>query len=141
MSRDHAAAYEQQDRGSRRARYPTSTPGTTRNVSPSVLGLVALHDPLVVTSPTIMDWFGYDIGFAGRAWVGPCSARSSSAGWLAVPRGGAAEIRGRRPGMMLLISMAITVATCVLATSLHWLDLEFWWERRRLCDRVARPLA
>ncbi|HEY5875909.1 MAG TPA: copper-translocating P-type ATPase, partial [Ilumatobacteraceae bacterium] len=43
--------------------------------------------------------------------------------------GGAAELRDRRPGMMLLITMAITVAyTASMATSLEWLDLEFWWE-------------
>ena len=31
--------------------------------------------------------------------------------------------------MMLLISMAITVAyVASMATSLDWLDLEFWWE-------------
>jgi Cu2+-exporting ATPase len=43
--------------------------------------------------------------------------------------GGVAEVRDRQPGMMLLISMAITVAYAAsMATSLDWLDLEFWWE-------------
>src|ERR671918_2019882 len=43
--------------------------------------------------------------------------------------GGQAEVRDRQPGMMLLISMAITVAyVASMATSLDWLDLEFWWE-------------
>jgi P-type Cu2+ transporter len=43
--------------------------------------------------------------------------------------GGVAELRDRQPGMMLLISMAITVAYgASLATSLDWFDLDFWWE-------------
>jgi Cu2+-exporting ATPase len=43
--------------------------------------------------------------------------------------GAVAEIRSRQPGMMLLIAMAITVAyVASMATSLDWLDLEFWWE-------------
>ena len=83
-----------------------------------------------MTSPTVMDWFGYDIGFAGMAWVGPVlgSVVFWWGGWPFLA-GGAAEIRDRQPGMMLLISMAITVAyVSSLATSLDWLDLEFWWE-------------
>jgi Cu2+-exporting ATPase len=39
------------------------------------------------------------------------------------------EIRRRAPGMMLLISLAITVAFLAsLASSLGLFDLEFWWE-------------
>ncbi len=43
--------------------------------------------------------------------------------------GGAAELRSRQPGMMLLVAMAITVAfVASAATTLGWFDLEFWWE-------------
>ncbi len=43
--------------------------------------------------------------------------------------GGVREVRDRAPGMMLLISMAITVAYAAsLATSLGAFDLDFWWE-------------
>ncbi|WP_188196097.1 copper-translocating P-type ATPase [Nonomuraea sp. SYSU D8015] len=39
------------------------------------------------------------------------------------------EIHRRRPGMMLLIAMAITVAyVASLATTFGWFDLDFWWE-------------
>src|SRR5699024_7190447 len=39
------------------------------------------------------------------------------------------EARERKPGMMLLIAMAITVAYIAsMATSLGWLELDFWWE-------------
>jgi Cu2+-exporting ATPase len=43
--------------------------------------------------------------------------------------GGVAEARDRRPGMMLLIAMAITVAfVASWATSLGLFGLDFWWE-------------
>ena len=79
----------------------------------------------------VMDWFGYSIDFP-RHVVGAvrCSARSCSGG-AAGRSSSAASPRSATgsPGMMLLISMAITVAyVASLATSLGWLDLEFWWE-------------
>jgi Cu2+-exporting ATPase len=86
--------------------------------------------PLVVTSEMVMDWFGYSIDFPGMSWLGPVlgSAVFWWGGWPFLA-GGVAEIRDRQPGMMLLISMAITVAYAAsMATSLDWLDLEFWWE-------------
>ncbi|HEU4841982.1 MAG TPA: HAD-IC family P-type ATPase, partial [Ilumatobacteraceae bacterium] len=86
--------------------------------------------PLVVTSEMVMDWFGYSIDFPGIAWVGPVLG-SFVFWWGGWPflAGGVAEVRDHQPGMMLLISMAIAVAYgSSLATSVGWLDLEFWWE-------------
>jgi Cu2+-exporting ATPase len=86
--------------------------------------------PLVVTSETVMGWFGYELDFAGIEWIGPIlgSVVFFWAGWPFLA-GGWQELTARRPGMMLLISMAIVVAyTASLATSLDWFDLEFWWE-------------
>ena len=77
-----------------------------------------------------MDWFNYSIDFPAMSWLGPVlgSAVFWWGGWPFLA-GGVAEIRRRQPGMMLLISMAITVAYAAsMATSLDWLDLEFWWE-------------
>ena len=91
---------------------------------------LALTIPLVVTSEMVMDWFNYSIDFPGMSWLGPVlgSAVFWWGGWPFLA-GGVAEIRRRQPGMMLLISMAITVAYAAsMATSLDWLDLEFWWE-------------
>ncbi|MEO6653030.1 MAG: heavy metal translocating P-type ATPase [Ilumatobacteraceae bacterium] len=91
---------------------------------------LALTVPLVVTSEMVMDWFGYHIDFDGMAWLGPVlgSVVFLWGGWPFLA-GGLAEIRSRAPGMMLLISMAIIVAyVASMATSLGWLDLEFWWE-------------
>ena len=86
--------------------------------------------PLVVTSEMVMGWFNYSIDFPGMSWLGPVLG-STVFWWGGWPflAGGVAEIRRHQPGMMLLISMAITVAYAAsMATSLDWLDLEFWWE-------------
>src|SRR5436190_11684110 len=67
--------------------------------------------PIVLTSPMVMDWFGYTIDFPGVELVGPVlgTAIFLWGGWPFLT-GGRQELRDRRPGMMLLISMAITVA-------------------------------
>ncbi len=86
--------------------------------------------PLVVTSDMVMDWFGYELSLPGMEWYGPVlgSLVFWWGGWPFLV-GGWREVRDRRPGMMLLITMAITVAyVASMATSLDVLDLEFWWE-------------
>jgi P-type Cu2+ transporter len=91
---------------------------------------LALTIPLVVTSEMVMDWFGYSLDFWGMDLLGPVlgSLVFWWGGWPFLA-GGVAELRSRQPGMMLLISMAIVVAYgASMATSLDWLDLEFWWE-------------
>ncbi|GAA3390394.1 hypothetical protein GCM10020369_44170 [Cryptosporangium minutisporangium] len=91
---------------------------------------LALTVPIVLTSHMIMDWFGYRLDFPGMDWVGPVlgTVVFFYGGWPFLV-GGAREVLDRAPGMMLLISMAITVAyTASLATSLDLFDLDFWWE-------------
>jgi Cu2+-exporting ATPase len=86
--------------------------------------------PLVVTSHMVMDWFGYSLDLPAMSWYGPVlgSIVFWWGGWPFL-EGGWREVRDRQPGMMLLITLAITVAyVSSLATSLDWLDLEFWWE-------------
>jgi len=86
--------------------------------------------PLVVTSEMVMDWFGYSLDFRGMDLLGPILG-SFVFWWGGWPflAGGVAELRDRQPGMMLLISMAITVAYAAsMATSLDWFDLDFWCE-------------
>ena len=91
---------------------------------------LALTIPLVVTSEMVMDWFGYELDFAGMELLGPVlgSIVFWWGGWPFLA-GGAAEVRDRQPGMMLLITMAIVVAyVASMATSLDWFELDFWWE-------------
>jgi Cu2+-exporting ATPase len=86
--------------------------------------------PVVLTSDMVMDWFGYELDAPGIEWVGPVlgSVIFLWGGWPFLA-GGWQEVKDRRPGMMLLIAMAITVAyTASLATSLDAFDLDFWWE-------------
>ncbi|MEW6473884.1 MAG: copper-translocating P-type ATPase [Actinomycetota bacterium] len=86
--------------------------------------------PIIVTSHMIMDWLGYDLDFPGMELVGPVlgSVLFFWGGWPFLS-GGWAEAKERRPGMMLLIAMAISVAYAAsLATSFDLFDLEFWWE-------------
>jgi Cu2+-exporting ATPase len=50
-------------------------------------------------------------------------------GGMVFLKGGLDEIRARTPGMMLLISLAISVAFLAsAATTLGLFDLDFWWE-------------
>jgi Cu2+-exporting ATPase len=86
--------------------------------------------PMVATSHMVMGWFGYELDFPGMSWIGPVLGTVVYfwAGWPFLA-GGAAEARERRPGMMLLIAMAITVAYgASLAYSAGWFEQEFWWE-------------
>ncbi|WP_091672744.1 heavy metal translocating P-type ATPase [Micromonospora auratinigra] len=91
---------------------------------------LVLTVPIVATSHMVMDWFGYRLDLPGVTWVGPVlgSVVFWYGGWPFLV-GGVREIRDRAPGMMLLISMAITVAYAAsVATSLGLFDLDFWWE-------------
>jgi Cu2+-exporting ATPase len=91
---------------------------------------LALTIPLVVTSDMVMDWFGYSLDFPGMELLGPVLGTVVFVwgGWPFLA-GAVVELRDRQPGMMLLISMAITVAyVASMASSVGWLDLEFWWE-------------
>ncbi|MFG2042877.1 copper-translocating P-type ATPase [Dactylosporangium sp. NPDC048998] len=86
--------------------------------------------PVVLTSEMVMEWFGYRIDIPGISWVGPVlgSIVLLYGGWPFLV-GGVREVRDRAPGMMLLISMALTVAyTASVATSAGLFHLDFWWE-------------
>src|SRR4051812_2412306 len=91
---------------------------------------LALSVPLVLTSDMVMEGFGYRLDLPGVSWVGPVlgTVVFCYGGWPFLT-GAVGEIRSRAPGMMLLISMAITVAyVASLATSVGWFALDFWWE-------------
>src|SRR5690606_7680090 len=68
--------------------------------------------------------------FPGSDWVAPVLGTVVFVyGGAPFIQGAVSEIRARQPGMMLLIGMAISVAFgASLATTLGWLDLDFWWE-------------
>ena len=128
------------------AAQPATPPGTRRTTGTAVTASTPGHHvemfrrrfwvslllsvPVVVTSHMVMDWFGYELDFAGIEWVGPVlgSVIFFWGGWPFL-EGGWREAKERQPGMMLLIAMAITVAyVASMATSLDAFDLDFWWE-------------
>ena len=89
---------------------------------------LAMTVPVVFTSEMVMDWFGYHLD--GVTWVGPVLGTVIYL-WGGQPFlvSARSEVRDRAPGMMLLIAMAITVAWgASMASTVGWLDLEFWWE-------------
>jgi Cu2+-exporting ATPase len=87
--------------------------------------------PVVFYSEMVRDWFGYSApSFPGDGLVAPVlgTAVYLYGGWPFLT-GAIDEVRGRRPGMMLLIAMALTVAfVASWATSLDLFGLDFWWE-------------
>ena len=91
---------------------------------------LALAIPVLAFSDQIQSWFGYEVGASWAAWVPPVIG-SVIYLWGGRPFlvGGIAEVRNRQPGMMLLISLAISVAyVSSVASSLDWGELDFWWE-------------
>jgi P-type Cu2+ transporter len=87
--------------------------------------------PVVIWSHHIQQWAGYTAPtFPGSDLIGPVLGSVIFLyGGQPFLSGGWQEARARRPGMMLLISMAITVAYAAsLATSLGWFSVEVWWE-------------
>jgi Cu2+-exporting ATPase len=91
---------------------------------------LVLTVPIVATSGQIMEWFGYTLDLPAIDWVAP--VLGTVAFWYGgAPflKGAISEVRARRPGMMLLIGMAISVAFAASwAASLDLFDVEVWWE-------------
>lgn len=90
-----------------------------------------LSIPVIIYSHMVQDWLGYTApAFPGSDLIGPVLGTIIFLyGGAVFLSGGWSEIRTRKPGMMLLISLAIVVAFLAsAATSLGFFDLEFWWE-------------
>nr|WP_232527804.1 heavy metal translocating P-type ATPase [Microbacterium suaedae] len=89
--------------------------------------------PVVALSPMFASLVGYPLPDAAwLSWVPPVLGSVMYA-WGGAPflTGAVSELRARRPGMMLLIGLAITVAfVASWGSSLGVLhhELEFWWE-------------
>ena len=90
-----------------------------------------LAAPVVAFSSMFADLLGYSMP-AGTGWISPVlgTVVYLYGGWPFLT-GAVAEVRARQPGMMLLVSLAITVAFVASAATslgLGGLDLDFWWE-------------
>jgi Cu2+-exporting ATPase len=95
-------------------------------------GTLLLSVPAVVWSPMIQHWFGYAApgGAAASRWLPAVSGTLVFAygGWVFI-QGATRELRARLPGMMTLISLAISVAFAFsLAVTLGFPGSDLWWE-------------
>jgi Cu2+-exporting ATPase len=94
---------------------------------------LVLAVPVVLLSTMFADLLGYGLPhFAGVKWVSPVlgTVIFLYGGWPFLT-GAWSEIKSRRPGMMLLIAMAISVAfvaSWVTSLGLGGFNLDFWWE-------------
>jgi len=95
-------------------------------------GTLLLSIPTIVWSPMIQHWFGYDApgGIVASRWIPAAfgTAVFAYGGWVFI-NGAASEIRDRLPGMMTLISLAISVAFLFsLAVTFGFSGSDLWWE-------------
>jgi Cu2+-exporting ATPase len=92
-----------------------------------------LSVPVVYFSPMFAHLLGYHIpDFPGSVWIPPVlGSVIFFYGGMPFLKGGWTELRGRQPGMMLLIAMAITVAfaaSWITTLGIGNFNLDFWWE-------------
>src|SRR3954469_1966911 len=90
-----------------------------------------LSIPVVLYSPMVQEWLRFSMPtFPGSDLVAPVLGTIVFLyGGSVFLKGGWDELRSRAPGMMLLISLAISVAFIAsAATFLGLFDLDFWWE-------------
>lgn len=98
---------------------------------------LVLTVPILYFSPQIQEWFGYDaVAFPGSGWITPVLATVLFFyGGGPFLKGAVREWRDRRPGMMTLIAVAITVAyTYSVAVTLGFPGDDFYWELATLID-------
>src|SRR6266516_2974267 len=92
---------------------------------------VALTVPTVVWSPMVQQWLGLHAPtFPGSRYIPPLFGTILFFyGGMVFLRGAVQEIKDRLPGMMTLISLAITVAFVFsLAVTLGVPGMDLWWE-------------
>lgn len=92
---------------------------------------LVLTVPVLLFSSTVQGLIGLHMTFAGSEYIPAFFGIILFLyGGLVFLKGAKIEIAGRQPGMMTLVSMAITVAFLYsLAITLHFVQgMDFWWE-------------
>jgi Cu2+-exporting ATPase len=98
---------------------------------------LVLTVPVLLFSPMLQDWFGFDTpGFAGDRWIGPAFAIAIFLyGGVPFLQMAVPEVQTRKPGMMTLISLAITTAFVYSVFAMFVApDSGFFWEMATLID-------
>jgi Cu2+-exporting ATPase len=95
-------------------------------------GTLLLSVPTVIWSPMIQHWFGYTApgGAVASRWLPAMFGTLvfGYGGWVFI-RGAIVELHARLPGMMTLVSLAISVAFVFsLAVTLGFPGSDLWWE-------------
>lgn len=111
-----------------RARHAGHDPDLFRRQFWVVLLLTA---PVVAWSAEVQHWLGYVApAFAGSEWIPAIGGTFVFAyGGRVFLEGARTELRGRQPGMMTLISLAIVVAFIASwAATLGVFEVDVWWE-------------
>ncbi len=94
---------------------------------------LAMSVPVVFFSPMFGGLLGYTPPvFPGSAWIPPALGTVIFFyGGQPFLKGGLEELKSRKPAMMLLIAMAISVAfiaSWITSLGIGGFDLDFWWE-------------
>ncbi|WP_242822372.1 heavy metal translocating P-type ATPase [Thermaerobacter marianensis] len=92
---------------------------------------LALTVPILYFAPLTQEWLGYRaVQFPGAEWVQALLATAIYVyGGLVFIKGAAHELRARAPGMMTLISLAITVAFVYsVAVTFGFKGMPLYWE-------------
>lgn len=142
MSHDHQQQEVEQVRHTGHAGHDAHGDHTDRHAGHGAHGEVfrqkfwislALSVPVVVFSHMFADLLGYTVpDFPGASWIPPVVGTAIFFyGGAPFLTGAWSELKSRRPGMMLLIGMAITVAflaSWVTTLQIGGFNLDFWWE-------------
>lgn len=92
---------------------------------------LAMTIPTLVWSPMIHHWFGFSApAFPGSGWLPPLLGTAVFLyGGGVFLQGARGELADRRPGMMTLIALAITVAFAFsVAVTFGYPGTDLWWE-------------
>ncbi len=92
---------------------------------------LALTIPTLLFSHTVQSWLGFELKFAGSEYIPAIlGVIIFLYGGLVFLKSARGELAAKKPGMMTLISMAITVAFVYSAlVTLKLVDgMDFWWE-------------
>ena len=94
-------------------------------------GTLLLSIPTLIWAPMLQHWFGYTApSFPGARYIPAVFGALVFAygGWIFI-QGARHELADRRPGMMTLISLAISVAFLFsLAVTFGYPGMDLWWE-------------
>src|SRR6185369_10927359 len=95
-------------------------------------GTLVLAIPTLVWAPMIQHWLGYSApgGPGASRWISAIFGAFVFAygGWVFI-KGAVRELADRRPGMMTLIALAISVSFLFsLAVTVGFAGMDFWWE-------------